>query len=210
MEYIDLPQSKLVIHQLYNEKKEESKTNNDNCGSSSNNSSNSNSNWNDNSSKNKTKEKEKEKEKENNIFSNYDCKIVELIRNMGETIALLHFNDMIHGDLTTSNMLYDITKNKLYLIDFGLSVNSDKVEDKAVDLYVLERAFVSTHPNSQELVDYLLKCYYNSLKGLYESNDNKSNNSQNKNNKMVGDRAKHILNRLEKVRLRGRKRSMVG
>ena len=35
------------------------------------------------------------------------------------------------------------------LIDFGLSSASNLAEDKAVDLYVLERAFVSTHPNSE-------------------------------------------------------------
>lgn len=37
-------------------------------------------------------------------------------------------------------------------IDFGLGYTKPLAEDKAVDLYVLERAFVSTHPNSQPLV----------------------------------------------------------
>lgn len=57
---------------------------------------------------------------------------------------------MIHGDLTTSNMmlkpngatLEDSMKEEslgtLYMIDFGLSSCSHKVEDKAVDLYVLK------------------------------------------------------------------------
>lgn len=35
------------------------------------------------------------------------------------------------------------------LIDFGLSYVSVMPEDKAVDLYVLERAFSSTHPNTE-------------------------------------------------------------
>jgi tRNA A-37 threonylcarbamoyl transferase component Bud32 len=39
-------------------------------------------------------------------------------------------------------------------IDFGLSYNSSLAEDKAVDLYVLERAFLSTHPSSEVLVSY--------------------------------------------------------
>ena len=39
-----------------------------------------------------------------------------------------------------------------YFIDFGLSCTSSLVEDKAVDLYVLERAFLSTHPESDSLV----------------------------------------------------------
>lgn len=41
------------------------------------------------------------------------------------------------------------------VIDFGLSYNSSLAEDKAVDLYVLERAFLSTHPNSESLVSNL-------------------------------------------------------
>jgi tRNA A-37 threonylcarbamoyl transferase component Bud32 len=43
------------------------------------------------------------------------------------------------------------------LIDFGLSFVSNLVEDKAVDLYVLERAFASTHPDSEPLFDAVLK-----------------------------------------------------
>jgi tRNA A-37 threonylcarbamoyl transferase component Bud32 len=38
------------------------------------------------------------------------------------------------------------------LIDFGLSYMSHLPEDKAVDLYVLERAFLSTHPNTEAMV----------------------------------------------------------
>jgi len=42
------------------------------------------------------------------------------------------------------------------LIDFGLASVSRLVEDKAVDLYVLERAFISTHPNAEALVRAVL------------------------------------------------------
>lgn len=38
------------------------------------------------------------------------------------------------------------------LIDFGLSNAKATAEDKAVDLYVLERAFASTHPKSEAMV----------------------------------------------------------
>jgi len=38
------------------------------------------------------------------------------------------------------------------MIDFGLSYSSTLPEDMAVDLYVLERAFLSTHPNSTAMV----------------------------------------------------------
>lgn len=45
------------------------------------------------------------------------------------------------------------------MIDFGLSFVSGKIEDKAVDIYVLKRAFISTHPGSEELFERILKKY---------------------------------------------------
>jgi hypothetical protein len=50
-----------------------------------------------------------------------------------------------------------------YLIDFGLSSNSTMTEDKAVDLYVLERAFQSTHPSSDHLFSEILRSYQETL-----------------------------------------------
>lgn len=45
------------------------------------------------------------------------------------------------------------------LIDFGLAQVSSMTEDKAVDLYVLERAILSTHPESPELFSNILTAY---------------------------------------------------
>jgi TP53 regulating kinase-like protein len=45
------------------------------------------------------------------------------------------------------------------LIDFGLAYTSPWTEDKAVDLYVLERAFASTHPDSEPLFRGVLEGY---------------------------------------------------
>jgi TP53 regulating kinase-like protein len=45
------------------------------------------------------------------------------------------------------------------MIDFGLSFVSGKIEDKAVDIYVLKRAFISTHPGSEELFQKILDKY---------------------------------------------------
>jgi TP53 regulating kinase-like protein len=64
----------------------------------------------------------------------------------------MHASDVVHGDLTTSNAMWIAPTQRLVLIDFGLSTTSALAEDKAVDLYVLERAFVSTHPASEALV----------------------------------------------------------
>ena len=48
---------------------------------------------------------------------------------------------------------------EVYLIDFGLSFVSGKIEDKAVDIYVLKRAFISTHPGSEALFEKILDKY---------------------------------------------------
>ena len=52
------------------------------------------------------------------------------------------------------------------MIDFGLSFVSNKLEDKAVDIYVLKRAFISTHPGSEALVNLVLFIEY-SLRKSY-------------------------------------------
>jgi TP53 regulating kinase-like protein len=64
----------------------------------------------------------------------------------------MHDADVVHGDLTTSNiMLREISFEPVF-IDFGLGAMMCTFEDKAVDLYVLERAFVSTHPGCDDMV----------------------------------------------------------
>jgi len=60
----------------------------------------------------------------------------------------LHSDSIVHGDLTTSNII--VSEGGLYIIDFGLSYIRNNVEDFAVDLYVLEKAFLSTHPELEQ------------------------------------------------------------
>jgi len=69
-------------------------------------------------------------------------------RQIGIQIAKLHDADIIHGDLTTSNMI--LSKDKLYFIDFGLGFNSAKIEDKAVDLHLIKQALEAKHFNHYE------------------------------------------------------------
>jgi TP53 regulating kinase-like protein len=64
-------------------------------------------------------------------------------RLIGEAAARLHSAGIVHGDMTTSNMI--LRENELFVIDFGLSKPSGKVEDQAVDLYLLYEALRSTH-----------------------------------------------------------------
>jgi len=67
----------------------------------------------------------------------------KLAYEFGLLVGRMHKEDVVHGDLTTSNVIR--ASEKLHLIDFGLSFVSVKVEDKAVDLHVLDRALESTH-----------------------------------------------------------------
>ena len=75
-----------------------------------------------------------------NILNNDNC--IKLNKEIGEKVAILHNNNIIHGDLTTSNMIFD---KEIYFIDFGLSFFSHKIEDRAVDLHLLKEALESKH-----------------------------------------------------------------
>lgn len=104
----------------------------------------------------------------------------ELCKEIGELIVNLHKNDIIHGDLTTSNMI--LKNNKIYFIDFGLGFSSKKIEDRATDLHLLEEAFESTHFKiAKKAFDIVLKEY-----------------------KKNYDKSKEVLKRLEDIRKRGR------
>ncbi|RMD58184.1 Kae1-associated serine/threonine protein kinase [Candidatus Woesearchaeota archaeon] len=84
---------------------------------------------------------------------------VELAREIGLLVGRLHANDIVHGDLTTSNMI--LSDGKIHLIDFGLSSVSLKVEDKAVDLQVLLRALLSKHSGVFDVAyDLVLEGYF--------------------------------------------------
>ncbi|NXY33807.1 PRPK protein, partial [Pomatorhinus ruficollis] len=113
----------------------------------------------------------------------------KLAEKMGELLARMHDEDIIHGDLTTANLLLRPPTEKLdlVLIDFGLSFISGLPEDKGVDLYVLEKAFISTHPDTETMFQALLKAYAATSK-----------------------KSGPVIKKLDEVRLRGRKRSMIG
>ncbi|EGW31085.1 uncharacterized protein SPAPADRAFT_52263 [Spathaspora passalidarum NRRL Y-27907] len=123
---------------------------------------------------------------------------VKLVCNkVGELIGRIHLNDVIHGDLTSSNIILLPENNEPALIDFGLSSISGLPEDKAVDLYVLERAILSTHSVfSNTYNTWLLQGY----KDIHHSKEFKQGSKK----------YSETIKRLEDVRLRGRKRSMLG
>ncbi|MBI5398615.1 Kae1-associated serine/threonine protein kinase [Candidatus Woesearchaeota archaeon] len=70
---------------------------------------------------------------------------LRICKEIGEKVAWLHSLEVIHHDLTTSNMILHEKKKEVFFIDFGLSFISKKIEDKAVDLHLLLHALQSKH-----------------------------------------------------------------
>jgi Kae1-associated kinase Bud32 len=111
-------------------------------------------------------------------------KSLEICKKIGQQVSKLHQSNIIHGDLTTSNMILSKNKNKeeIYFIDFGLSFHSQRIEDKAVDLHLIKQAFESKHFKKASI--YLK----NIIQGYKQSNPESA----------------LVLKQLEKVESRGR------
>ncbi len=67
-----------------------------------------------------------------------------LIKDVARIISKLHDANIIHGDLTTSNFILS-DDEELFLIDFGLTFHSTRIEDRAVDIHLLKQALESKH-----------------------------------------------------------------
>ncbi|GKY94958.1 hypothetical protein MPSEU_000460400 [Mayamaea pseudoterrestris] len=131
--------------------------------------------------------------------------VLALARSLGLVLAKLNNLGIVHGDLTSSNMMVhrhapssmmdeselDETNDNnavIMLIDFGLAKNSTSAEERAVDLYVLERALVSTHPKlPPQFLEKVIDVY-----------------------RVKANGSEATLARLEQVRMRGRKRECFG
>lgn len=109
-----------------------------------------------------------------------------LLLAFGNRIARLHGGSIIHGDLTTSNCMIEKDTQAIVMIDFGLAYMPASVEDRACDLYVLERSFLATHANASDLFSCILK-------GYQEEGDHED-----------------VLQKLAQVRSRGRKKLCFG
>jgi len=72
-----------------------------------------------------------------------ESEIVEVSKDIGKLVGTLHKNGVMHGDLTTSNFI--LFKNTVFVIDFGLSQNTIKSEDHAVDLRLIKEILNSAH-----------------------------------------------------------------
>lgn len=100
----------------------------------------------------------------------------EILKKIGEETVKIHDADIIHGDLTTSNLIladeevnqknYNLTKKRrdnnfqIFFIDFGLGFISSKAEDKAVDIHLLKQALEAKHFEHWEILyQEFLKSY---------------------------------------------------
>lgn len=106
--------------------------------------------------------------------SNYE----EVMRLVGGLVYKMHKLNIIHGDLTTLNFMHD---GRIVILDFGLSFFSFKDEDKAVDLYVFEKALRCAHDEA------CVKAFYDGYTSTKEETS-------------------EVMKKLEAVRKRGRKR----
>jgi len=104
-------------------------------------------------------------------------------REIGEKIGILHNNSIIHHDLTTSNMI--LRKKVIHFIDFGLGFFSEKAEDMAVDLHLLERAMESRHHK------FYPECFDEAVKGYMN----------------ISRKGKEVMERFKKVSSRGRNKN---
>ena len=85
-----------------------------------------------------------------------------ICKKIGNSIAKFHNNNIIHGDITTSNMI--LSDDKIHFIDFGLGEKSTEIETKGVDLHVLMEAIESTHSKYSNCFNYILEGYKEELK----------------------------------------------
>jgi TP53 regulating kinase-like protein len=108
----------------------------------------------------------------------------KICKQIGENIEKIHSLNIVHGDLTTSNMV--LKNKKVYFIDFGLSFKNARYEDKAVDLHLFKKALEAKHYKNWE------KLFQKTIKG-YKKSDKKNKREINK-----------VLDRLKKVEKRGR------
>jgi len=106
-----------------------------------------------------------------------------LCNKIGELIGRLHKHGVIHGDLTTSNMILN-AEGKVFLVDFGLGEKNTEVEAKGVDLHLMKRALQSTHYRFAE------ECFEAVTKGY---------------SAVLGeDEAKDVLAKVKEIERRGR------
>ncbi len=90
-----------------------------------------------------------------------NSKLVNACKKIGRLVGIMHKNGIAHGDLTTSNFI--ISKNNIFIIDFGLANRTFKSDDHAVDLRLFKEILNSAH------ADVVERAWSNFLSGYKSS-----------------------------------------
>jgi len=81
-----------------------------------------------------------------------------IFEEFGRSVARLHSSGIMHGDLTTANVVR--RGKELVFIDFGLSVRTSRLEDHAVDLRLIKETLVGAHsPIAARALEALFRGY---------------------------------------------------
>lgn len=102
-------------------------------------------------------------------------------RKVGMLVGRMHKGGIVHGDLTTSNMI--IKDGRIFLIDFGLGGHDSSLEARGVDIHLMRRTLESSH----HLV--AKDAYASFIRGYSEA---------------LGKDAKDVIGRVGEIRRRGR------
>ena len=80
-------------------------------------------------------------------------------RSLGNQVGKLHAAGIVHGDLTTSNIIVT-SSGEPFIVDFGMSRRSIEPEDRGVDLHLLQRSITASHITSMvTLISSLIDGY---------------------------------------------------
>jgi len=78
-------------------------------------------------------------------------------REMGRVVGRLHRGGIVHGDLTTSNMLW--RDGRIVMIDFSLGAKDRGREARGVDLHLLREGLVSAHARATSYYREVVRGY---------------------------------------------------
>ncbi|MGC8688578.1 MAG: bifunctional N(6)-L-threonylcarbamoyladenine synthase/serine/threonine protein kinase [Thermoplasmata archaeon] len=89
------------------------------------------------------------------LLTDNERKIID--EKIGRYIAMMHSKLISHGDLTTSNIIYD--GRDIYFIDPSMGEMNSKVEELGTDLHLLKESFLSAHPEHMDDFEIILESY---------------------------------------------------
>ncbi|KAF8560470.1 hypothetical protein P879_08194 [Paragonimus westermani] len=176
------------------------------------------------------------------LRSRLGTRLQQLINSLGRLLARLHANHIVHGDLTLANILVrkateaeeaGLAEPCLALVDFGLSSTLSHSsllrlpEEKAVDLYVFERALINAiNHRFLSLIagdfpqfdspENLMNCVLDAYRVHYPSQatslrrESGGDDGLGHSKELLQTEVQTNISKLDEVRLRGRKRLMVG